>query len=702
MSKFILKSNARRAVTSAWSLALAVMMPILAIILCRVPRVALGNFTDAVFYLSYARQFSELVLRHGFLYYATRFGGILPDAVSGHLFGETDGIWILRWTLSALVSLSLFLSFRKHYGVLSGLVASALWAFNPAALRLSCTTYVDSTAVPFLIIGCCVVAIFPSEAVGLVVAGILFGLASSAHLYAAFALVLLVPWLVGSLWGVGWKKEAQKLSWIAAGFTLTWVLGWLWYTVVWGMPGLLSPTIDLIRDLGNGQAALWKKPILLALHEAPAWFAPIALLPVGCMTAWKGSPLVRGAACSLLMSVFFFWGGDLLGNAYVLSMPFYYSFLLPVTLLTTAVVCGELINRQPSGSVRMLIAGLLVSASMLPTLLARWENVGWIPVTVLVGSAVVLPLIWKKLASRWLLATTLPLIFLSALVVARTGMFSQMLGHYIPKDEPVLEIASCLRGIIPSARSDQETTRLWYDDDPGKPGGSDRRMIGSFWLHYFGKFTGKDGNYIPFGEMDDANATAISENGPDRMIIFDQDPKKVEGAVSVIREKGLPFGICRREHIEAASDKRRTLDIAILERVHPALSTSRSAELPWHQMHRGRSLSTTGENKEFLSSRIKWWDPLAEADLGSLQEGDRIEFPYIVRSGRIRFSLGEKGKEPMVTVEKWPSDNEAKLELTVPADMNDAVISIRNRNPTGSNSRIRVGGAQIVRNGGNP
>ncbi len=683
-------------------LVVATAMPLVANLTCAIPRLALCNFTDSVFYLSYARQFSELVLRHGFLYYSTRFGGILPEALSGHLFGEIAGICILRGCLSALVSLALFETFRRRYGVLSGLVASALWAFNPAALRLACTTYVDSTATPFLILGCCLAAIYPASTGAMFVSGILFGLATSAHLYAAIALVLLIPWLVGVSWGRGLQVSAREMGWMAAGFGLSWLLGWLWYAVVWGMPGLLSPTIDLMRDLDNGQAALWKKPVALALHETPAWFAPVLLLPLCCIAAWKGSPLMRGASCSLFTSTVFFWGGDLFGKAYVLSMPFYYSFLLPVTVLSAASGCGELVLRQTSRTSRLVVAGLLASASMIPTFLARFEMVGWVSYAIFSGEAVVLVLIWKRLSCNWLVMAGVSLFFLASLAVAWTGMFSQMLGHYPAEDQPVLEIASRLRKIVPSALSDQGVTRFWYNDDPGKPGASDRRMIGSFWLHYFGRLTGQGGCYVPFGALDDPSVESISENGPERIIIFDQDPIQVVGAISEINAKGLPYKVSRQEELVAASDSRRVLNVAVMERSISSLGKKPTSKFMWHQVHRGRVLSSDGRSTEFLSSRIKWWDPFAESDLGFLHKGDRIVIPYTIRSGRIRFDMEEKGNNkskvsPLVTVEKWQSDHGSILEMTVPEDMNHAVVSLRNRYPTGAASQIRVGDISVFK-----
>lgn len=682
----------------------ATLMPILAILICRVPLESLGNFTDAVFYLSYARQFSELVLRYGFLYYATRFGGIMPDAISGYLFGEIDGIWILRWVLSAVGSLSLFLAFRKRYGVLAGLLASALWSFNPAALRLACTTYVDSTAVPFLIIGCCLVS-FGAEGVanrarGLT-AGVLFGMASSAHLYAAFSLVLLVPFFVGMCWGQ-WRKWLPFLGWSLTGFFIPWAIAWLWYTVVWGMPALLSPTIDLMRDLGNGQAAQWKKPTILALHETPAWFAPIALLPVCGMAAWKGSYEMRGAACALFISSGFFWGGDLFGKAYVLSMPFYYSFLLPVTVLAAGTVCGEVVVRQTSGAARLAAAGLMALPFMLPTLLERWKIAGWVVAAMAVATSLTVILIRRKFAAAWLVVVSLPLLFLASLAVALTGMFSQMLGHYATEDAPVLELAWRLRGLVPSAWSDQETTRFWYEDDPAKPGGSDRRMIGAFWLHYFGKLTGANDGYVPFGMIPVADVEVLRDNGPGRIVIFDQDSGNIEVALRSIKASGLPYRVVRDETIGNPGPLSGKLRAVILERSVSIPGGEPTARVTWRPMHRGKLVSNSLVEREFCSGSIKWWDSFAEADLGTLNKGDKIVIPYRVLKGRVRFSLRERGGESLVSVEKWPSDKTSRLMLVIPSDMKDAVISLHNKYPNGSASGIRVEEVGIFGNTANP
>lgn len=150
------------------------LLPLVARKILRLPELAFANFTDSVFYLSYSQSFEELFLRHGFIYYASRFGAILPDAIAFNLFGPTEGPVVLRLFLACLVSGSLFLVGRLYFGVLVGVFASMLWSFQPVAARLWCTTYLDSSAVPFLILGVCLLLLFRTSCAAAFFAGIKF------------------------------------------------------------------------------------------------------------------------------------------------------------------------------------------------------------------------------------------------------------------------------------------------------------------------------------------------------------------------------------------------------------------------------------------------------------------------------------------------------------------------------------------------
>ena len=100
-------------------------LPLVTRLVLRLPELAFANFTDSVFYLSYSQSFQELFLRHGFIYYASRFGAIFPDAVAFNLFGPTDGPVFLRLFLACLVSGALFLVGRLYFTPIIGILASA-------------------------------------------------------------------------------------------------------------------------------------------------------------------------------------------------------------------------------------------------------------------------------------------------------------------------------------------------------------------------------------------------------------------------------------------------------------------------------------------------------------------------------------------------------------------------------------------------
>jgi len=685
-----LKRNPIPFVTSA-------VLPLVAAWMLHVPRVALGNFTDAVFYLSYARQFQELVLRHGFLYYATRFGGILPDAASGGLFGDITGIWILRWFLTAAVSASLFHFFRKRYGLLAGLLASVFWSFNPAALRLICTTYVDSSAVPFLILGCCLFGSGLGGWAAGVIAGVLFALAASAHLYAAFALLLLAPWLIASRWGQD-PKMLTVTAWTALGFFGTFAAAWLWYLIVWGMPAIFSPTVEVMKGLSGGQAALWKKPLGEALHDAPAWFAPLVMLPAVTVCAIPGSWLLRGSALSLMATTAFFWGGDLFGSAYVLSMPFYYSFLLPVSVLTVATLCGELLKQTETARQRAALLSTLLIAGAAPAVAAHEARIS--PVVIFATCVAILLLLCTVpagLRGRLTALLCIESMAVATFFVSSTGMFSQLMGHYVANDVPVLELAGALREELPKANEDARITRFWYDDEVGTPPASDRRMIGAFWLHNFSKLSGAGGGFVAFPRISQEDAAIIDPSGVDRIVVFDQDESRLNEALKSIGESGLPFLESRRFKLTSKSDSCRSFNVAVVER--KSQKKSKNTELFPLQNIEGCNhgmIKGTAEGVGLTSNSTKWSE-FARIPLGDVNMGDEVHLRCRISRGLIRFSMNGKTETDLLHFEKWASEGTQEIVIISPKDLGQAFVSLQNMYPNGSKSGIEIEHVEILR-----
>jgi len=254
------------------------LLPLISRQILRLPQLAFANFTDSVFYLSYSQSFQELFLRHGFIYYASRFGAIFPDAVAFNLFAPTDGPVFLRLFLACLVSGALFLLGRLYFSSLIGVFASLLWSFQPVAARLWCTTYLDSSAVPFLILGVCFLLLFRTSCAAAFFAGILLAFSVTSHLYLVILAGCLVPLVVGARWADRRVLFRNQLPWLLGGFLLTLAAAYYWYAVNCGIGAFWQPTLELMRKMSDGDTNLWKKPLVTTLSEIPLWFAPCLFL----------------------------------------------------------------------------------------------------------------------------------------------------------------------------------------------------------------------------------------------------------------------------------------------------------------------------------------------------------------------------------------------------------------------------------------
>ena len=139
--------------------ALVFLLPWLVKWVFGLPWLMLQNFTDGVFYLGYAMHFRELLDRVGLTYYAVRFSGIAPDALAFSLFGAEAGFIVVRYVLAGACCVALFVLFSRRYGMAAGWFAAFAWAFNPAAIRLLQTAYVDVVGAAFLCLGLCLLCL---------------------------------------------------------------------------------------------------------------------------------------------------------------------------------------------------------------------------------------------------------------------------------------------------------------------------------------------------------------------------------------------------------------------------------------------------------------------------------------------------------------------------------------------------------------
>jgi hypothetical protein len=451
----------------------------------------------------------------------------------------------------------------------------------------------------------------------------------------------------------------------------------------------------VLRELSNGQTELWRKPLIIALEETPAWFAPLALLVPTVMAAFRASPLMKGITLSLITSSAFFWGGDLLGRAYVLSMPFYYSFLLPVSTLSGATLCGEMLVSEVKSSNRKLLFILFAMAVSIPTIWARFGHVSWRS-EAFIFIILVIPLIFvlSSFQNRLLITISLTGVLTASLVVSSTAMFSWIAGHYQSNDIAVLELAADLENELPKAATDGRVMRFWYNDEKSTES-MDTEMIGACWLHPFCKLLGKDGHYVPFLKMESADASAISESGTEIIVIMDKSPDQVARASKVIEEAGIPFHIVKTETLISRNDSAHRLSLAIVERNKTSPSNSIPIDLRNMKILHQGSFATTNNGIRITSPSIKGWD-FVKIPVGTLQKGEAVAIRFKMRKGLMEFSINDKSNPHLDAVEKWPYNNDDQIFLVAPFYLSDAWVSLASMYPTGSVSSVTIENVEKV------
>ena len=658
------------------------LLPLVARKILRLPELAFANFTDSVFYLSYSQSFEELFLRHGFIYYASRFGAIFPDAVAFNLFGPTDGPIVLRLFLACLVSGSFFLVGRLYFSPLIGVFASLLWSFQPVAARLWCTTYLDSSSVPFLILGVCLLLLFRSSCAAAFFAGILLAFSVTSHLYLVILAGSLVPLVVGARWEDRWVLFRNQLSWLLGGFLLTLSAAYYWYAVNCGIGAFWQPTLELMRKMSDGQTELWKKPFTAALSETPLWLAPFPFL-AWALASWKKlDPFGRGAFCALLLSTVFFWAGDLIGGAYALSMPFYFSFLLTVLLFSLIAFAGNAARHIKSSQeylIFVLCAAAAVAGPMILKAQLKWP---W-PITFSICAIAVLGCTLYFFRRAFQQTAFIFCLLSCSFLSLATGFYAQFLADVRiqnSKEHKIPALAVKLKQMLPPA-SEGDVIKFWYPEWEN----NELKMLQSFFLHTFSMLPGYAG-FPKYPQISQEDAEAVRRASVQQVVLLDRDSARMDSAIQAMGQAGLSATHLQTQELQLGKEKiyfqRLKLDfpspkleqVTNLKSIEPATKASVALE----------------ERKFFLTTSDERWNFDVLFDLGEQSEAKFLIFNGRVYKGRVEVCLFADNDKVVSKVEIWPTDKPVSRTLYAGHERHAKALMIRNKMPDTSQSKVEI------------
>lgn len=241
---------------------------------------------DPYLYTSLIHDYRAILERYGPTYYATRIAFIGPSAAFQSIFGPEIGYLALRVVVLAGLTTAVYAITRRFYGPAAALLAAALAAFNPWAVRSLAWDLYDGFTITYLL-GAIAVLLAPrAPARG---SGLLGGalLALSINSYP-FMIVFAGPFLVA--WIFFHRAEGKGLfvraGFIAGGFFATYALLTLIMAVAFPAfgPFFEWSTIRAMLGLLGSANQQWFKPLSDLLHNGAFFLLLPFAVAVGLTT----------------------------------------------------------------------------------------------------------------------------------------------------------------------------------------------------------------------------------------------------------------------------------------------------------------------------------------------------------------------------------------------------------------------------------
>ncbi len=363
-----LSGRAVALLASPWVVIL--VLPIIVALSLRLPAIAQNNFTDAMYYLGYSRNFVDLIDRNGFIYYAVRFGPIFSEMAFSQVFGPMSGFHVLRYLLFIGVAFLLHAVLSERYGRRTALFGVLAWGFNAVTARILLSTYVDSIVVPLTLMGLLLLLIERGRSLPRsFVAGMLLCAGVSGNVYAGFMIAFALPayiWLNGNR---PVRQLAFELGATLAGAASLLILFTVIYDYLFGITSLLQPSIDVIFRLAGGDSKQWTRPLQEWLIDSPHIYAPfLVLIATATVWQWQRDRLALATASYLLLFIFFYWFSDLFLDAYSLSFYPYFSYWQAPLMLGLGVVTAQVMHSARThrpGILTCLLSAALIGPPLL-------------------------------------------------------------------------------------------------------------------------------------------------------------------------------------------------------------------------------------------------------------------------------------------------------------------------------------------------
>ncbi len=553
--------------------------PAVAFFALRVRPMALFDMVDPAIYTGYAQNGPDLMTRFGpGNYFWVRLGLILPARLSYLAFGAVPGFYVLRYVLTLLAVVPLFVLLRRTVSRAAAWVGVCVVLTSPVLFATLGSDYPDSVIFAYLS-GAFALLLVPTRhrwtrLAAVTVAGILLTLCLHSQIVSAPAVGAVVAgYLVATVRRRTITSSARVVLGLGASAVVTTAVlagvAELWF----GYGNLWRATLDNYRRLQRpDQVRIWHSsdwhwvltvPYLAVPFVVCAlWLASLVIRrqrPVSPAELAAGTWLTVSVAAA---SVLQFGGTVWILEYHLFSSPLWPSVLITLTFAVLRLLTSAREDRPPTA--------------------ATWVVVGLVVAVGLVASCVSLPVDWSRFRYVLLAAALLVAVFLTGLAISRVrlgvvvaailvagltaltivptskhavpggrvsslpaGQYGQVLGHSSDREElDAYRAASRLPAIVGPATAPGQRPCFWSSDTV--PLTASNMMAGTYqWRYLPGGMPRRAGV-----STDVRDAVAMR---PEPLVLLVTSAREATSFLGLFAENGVAYSVNRTVPVTAGS-----------------------------------------------------------------------------------------------------------------------------------------------------
>jgi len=503
------------------------------------------GYLDSWIYFAYTHNFSDLIERYGFPYYAVRFGLIFPLILMTKLLGPVYGYIAFIYSMYLLAGIPLYLVFRKHFSIHAAILAYSILISSLWLARAVLWTHPDASAVPYLIAALSIVLLQPQyRRTAMFAVGALIALAVNSNFFAlSIGGLIGVPYLI--IYRQNWLKNLRlDIPWLFTGFISIFVAGSAGYYMCCNQYNYLTNTLNMVKWSADGGGIVYAVPLKAIVSYPYNWLLPLLLVAMLFLLRnvdKKSRQLILAVTCYLFSVVVFVIAYQLYSKTAIIETFYYYSFMIVPAIFCIGII--PVILARASGSEKMYTY-LGMASFLFPGLLISFEivDMATIPFYVafllcaLLLILIILATIFKKIIPCAILTLGITLATIWP-VAENIGQFNYSLyGQSEKIGMSRYKLGLQFISLMPRYKESKKPIYFWYRH-------SDQlaNSLQSTYLWGYSRIMDSAVDTPGIPDLKNVNYTLL-EN-PSSLVLFDRDEDVVAQGIKTLTDAGLRFSI---------------------------------------------------------------------------------------------------------------------------------------------------------------